>query len=296
MQKCCPVGLFIMGAVVISGCARPMSQVTSPINLGPNVNTDDPEGSPSISADGRTLYFDASSRPGGIGGWDIWVSEAKSPHGEFGKAAPLPPPVNSVYNDSGPCISKDGLTLYFASDRPGGAGDFDIWVTSRKSVKDPWGEPVNLGLTVNSPYYDNHPSLSADGLTLYFESRRILLLMGDIYMTRRAGVNDPWGAPQRLDVSTNGAEYSPEVSTDGLTLYYDSPQAGRDLWVARRASPADPWTKGVPLGQPFNTAYVDTDPSVSADGAWLYFVSNRPGGHGSFDIWRMSLKKPEKEN
>lgn len=60
----------------------------------------------------------------------------------------LGPVINSASSDQGPAISKDGLTLYFHSNRPGGLGAFDMWVSQRASVDDPWGAPVNLGLTV----------------------------------------------------------------------------------------------------------------------------------------------------
>lgn len=269
----------------------------SPVNLGPNVNTGSHEGSPDISADGMTLYFDAYNRPGGLGGWDIWMSDANSPHRDFSPAEPLPPPVNGWFDDSGPCISDDGLTLYFASNRLGGSGDFDIWVATRQTTEDPWGQPINLGPTVNSPYYDNHPSISADGLTLYIDSRRPSVLgltwYTDIYVSRRTSVHGQWSTPEPLtDINALWYnDYSPDISSDDLTLYYDSYLAGRDLWVMSRADPNAAWQPPTHLGVPFNTAGIDTDPSLSADGSRLYFVSNRTGGQGGFDIWVMPMKE-----
>lgn len=286
----------VLALLVAGGCSKPYARVTNPMNLGPNVNTGSHEGSAEISADGKALYFDALDRPGGLGGWDIWMSRAKAPHRDFSPAIPLPAPVNAGSNETGPCLSDDGLTFYFASNRLGGSGDFDLWVTTRKTTKDPWGEPVNLGPAVNSRYYDNHPSISADGLTLYFDSRRPgtsnWSACNDIYVTRRATINDAWGKPEPLAVNTGGYDYSPDIARDGLTLYYDSPLAGRDLWVSRRAASDEAWKKGVPLGPPFNTPGIDTDPSISANGPRLYFVSNRPGGQGGFDLWVMDTRKP----
>jgi regulation of enolase protein 1 (concanavalin A-like superfamily) len=274
---------------------QPEAQTAGAINLGPNVNSDHNEGSPDISADGMTLYFDALVRPGGIGGWDIWMSRAQSPHNDFAPAIALAALVNSRFNETGPCISDDGLTLYFASDRPGGSGDFDLWVTTRTSTDDPWGEPVNLGPTVNSRYYDNHPSISADGLTLYFDSRRPGIPghsgHNDIYMVKRAAVNDAWGEPEPLAVNTEEHEYSPDITPDGLTLYYDSFLAGRDLWVSKRATQDAAWEKGLPLDAPFNTPGIDTDPSISVNSSLLYFVSDRPEGYGAFDIWVIDTEK-----
>ncbi len=277
-----------------AGRGRPEAQAGTAVNLGPNVNSGCNEGSPSISADGMTLYFDALARPGGLGGWDIWMSRAKAPHQDFSPALPLPAPVNSPFDESGPCLSDDGLTLYFASNRPGGSGGSDLWTATRKTTDDPWGEPVNLGPTVNSRYNDGHPSISADGLTLYFDSRRPGAPgqsgCNDIYMTKRATVHDAWGKPEPLAVNTEEHEYSPDIARDGLTLYYDSCLAGRDLWVTKRAALNEAWCKGIPLGSRFNTAGIDTDPSLSADGSLLYFVSDRPGGQGEFDIWVVRIQ------
>lgn len=282
----CALGLMIAG-----GCSTSYSGAGGPVNLGPNVNSETCEGSPDISADGRTLYFDALARPGGPGGWDLWISKAKSPHRGFGRAELLAMPISGPYDESGPCLSDDGLSLYFASNRPGGSGDFDIWVATRKTPGDPWGEPVNLGPVVNSDDYDNHPSISPDGLTLYFDSRRPAagdsFGFNDIYMTHRDTIGGAWSQPEPLAICTHGYDYSPDVSRDNLTLYYDSPLQGRDLWAVKRASASRAWAEGTPLGSPFNTPMIDTDPCVSAEGSLLYFVSDRPGGHGQFDIWVM---------
>ncbi|MHC4702165.1 MAG: TolB family protein, partial [Planctomycetota bacterium] len=90
----------------------------------------------------------------------------------FGEPINLGPTVNSSAMDFDSSISPDGLSLYFGSDRPGGSGGKDLWVTMRTTVSAPWGQPVNLGPTVNSSAWDSCPSISADGSSLYFESQR----------------------------------------------------------------------------------------------------------------------------
>ena len=90
----------------------------------------------------------------------------------FGEPTNLGPTVNSSSMDFDTTISPDGLSLYFASERPGGSGGKDLWMTMRATVSDPWGQPVNLGPTVNSSAWDSCPSISADGLSMYFESNR----------------------------------------------------------------------------------------------------------------------------
>jgi predicted secreted protein len=266
-----------------------------PTNLGPVVNSPYDDGSPDISADGLTLYFD-SLRPDGAGSWDIWLTRRETVDAEWGPSEPLGPSINSGYGESGPCISADGLTLYFASNRPGGKDDYDIWVTKRQSVQEPWGEPVNLGPTVNSWAYDNHPSVSADGLCLYFDSRRPntsgSLGNNDLYVTKRASLADDWGVPTNLGpaINTDQIQYSPNILPDGLTLFFDSRITDRDLWMTTRKSTDDDWTPAVSLGPPMNTQYIDTDPSMWVDGCILYFVSTRPGGTGRFDIWQASVE------
>jgi Tol biopolymer transport system component len=122
----------------------------------------------------------------------------------------------------GPSISADELDLYFYSDRLGGFGDLDIWVTTRPSVNDAWGTPVNLGPTVNSAYREHFPSISPDGLVLFFDSTR----PGgegsfDLYMSRRATKHDPWGAPVNLGpVISAGTAITPSISRDGSMLYF----------------------------------------------------------------------------
>ena len=89
----------------------------------------------------------------------------------FGEPVNLGPTVNGDSFDQKPCISVDGLSLYFASDRPGGYDEAmdDIWLSTRPTVDDPWGPPENLGSVVNSEVGEFHPSISGDELELYFE-------------------------------------------------------------------------------------------------------------------------------
>lgn len=263
----------------------------TPTNLGPSVNSTVSDGSPNISVDGLTLYFD-SQRPGGLGGWDIWVTTRDTIDDNWSEPVPLPEPVNSPYADAGPSISADGSSLYFASDRPGGYGSFDIYVTRRETTEEPWEALANLGPFVNSWAYDNHPSISADGLTLYFDS---LTWLGyyDLCVARRTKVNEDWSISFILSSTVNSLYYelSPSISSDDLNLFFDrrSVFGDRDIWVATRRKPDDNWGAPLFFGLPVNTLYHDTDPSIQFDGSMLYFASTRPGGIGGQDIWQMSI-------
>ena len=90
----------------------------------------------------------------------------------FGEPTNLGPPVNSSARDFHPCISPDGLEFYFGSRRPGGYGDTDLWVATRATKDDSWGEPFNLGPLLNTGVRESVGSISSDGLNLYIQSRR----------------------------------------------------------------------------------------------------------------------------
>jgi hypothetical protein len=284
-----PALVFVTALLAVSGGARADFRFGVPQDLGPVVNSSGSDGSPEISPDGLTLYFD-SGRPGGQGDWDIWMT-TRSPGGDWGTPVPLPVPINGPYADSGPSLSADGLSLYFGSNRSGGYGNYDLWISTRQSQDAPWGPPVNLGPKVNGSYYDNHPSISADGLSLYFDSARPGGLGYDVWVTRRATLKSPWGTPVNPGWAINdiGIELSPYIFHDNLILFFDSRRVDRDIWMARRPTADESWELAVPLDPPVNTWDFDTDPSVAADGSMLYFGSDRPGGVGGQDLWQTSI-------
>jgi hypothetical protein len=80
--------------------------------------------------------------------------------------------INTSYNDANPSISADGLRLFFNSNRPGGFGQFDLYVATRTAADAPWQQAVNLGVQVNTAYDDKGPSISPDGSLVYFHSTR----------------------------------------------------------------------------------------------------------------------------
>ena len=285
--------LFLVLALA-RGIAEADFTLGTPTNLGSIVNSPHMESSPDISADGLELYF-TSNRPGGLGGNDIWVTKRPSIDSAWGKPVNLGPIVNSSAAESTPTISRDGLSLYFCDwrdPRPGGHGKTDIWVTTRKAKNDEWGKPVNLGPVVNSSAYEITPEISSDGLELYFESDRPGGLgSDDIWVTRRRARGHPWGKPVRLNslINTSAMEHCPTISSDGLTLFFDLTPSGKkigDLMVTRRKTPQDDWGKSINLGHSASDHWAS---SISADGSTLYFSSNRPGGSGSVDIWKVTI-------
>ncbi|TKJ37012.1 MAG: hypothetical protein CEE38_08905 [Planctomycetes bacterium B3_Pla] len=216
----------------------------------------------------------------------------------FGTPTNLGPLVNSAYSEINPFISADGLQLYFSdwpSPGPGGYGSHDIWVATRATKDDLWGEPVNLGPIVNSSFSDGGQCIPADGLSLYFSSDRPDGYGGyDIWVTTRETTGDEWETPVNLGetVNSSSCEIPASISPDGLQLYFHDYTAHRpgghgstDLWVTTRVTVFDPWGTPVNLGPTVNSSYGDVGPSISADGLLLFFESFRPGGYGSWDIW-----------
>ena len=139
-----------------------------PTTLGPKVNSPYAEPGLSVSSDGLELYFSSGRGPGGLGGTDLYVSMRATTQDPWGDPANLGPAVNSPFWEQVPFLSPDGLLLFFASGRPGGYGDNDIWMTRRASHAAPWELVVNLGPIINSPKFDFGPCLAPDGSALYF--------------------------------------------------------------------------------------------------------------------------------
>ena len=192
----------------------------------------------------------------------------------------------------GPSVSTDGLSLYLdAGPLAGGHGGNDIWVSTREAIHENWSEPVNAGPLINSSYGDGNPDISADGLTLFFNSRRPGYGDRDILLTTRVTTDEPWSEPLNLGPTINGSGFDahPSVSTDGLSLFFASDRSGGhgdvDVWLTTRATTDEPWSEPVNLGPSVNSPSWDGDPDISSDGLKLFFRSDRPGGYGERDIW-----------
>jgi len=138
-----------------------------PVNIGPAVSRPAGDYGPTISPDGLELIF-GSDRSGGVGTCDLWVTRRETMNDSWGEAENLGSAINSPAVDNSPFISPDGLLLFFESDRSGGYGDFDIWVSKRKTTTDEWGQAVNLGPPINSELTEYLPGTSPDGSQFYF--------------------------------------------------------------------------------------------------------------------------------
>ena len=278
-----------LGLAAVSVDAAPIfGPWSDPVNVGA-VNSPDNDLSPFLSLNGLSLFF-ASNRPGGIGGEDLWVAQRPSTGSDFGSPVNLGAVVNTDAAERSPALSPDGLSLYFATTRPGGEGGFDIWVSRRTNPSNDleWTEPVNLGSLINSPATDAGPSYVIDAATgsavLYLSSARGGGL--DIYSSLFAADGSPGALSPVSELNSPALDITPAVRSDGLEIIFASNRSGATgLWTSTRAATSDTWGAPVSLGPRFHVGS-EAFPALSADGRELFFYSSRPGGSGSFDIYR----------
>ena len=227
------------------------------------------------------------------------VGEDLPEWGPWSAPVNLGPVVNSSSDDNRPAISKDGLSLYISSDRPGGSGGLDIWVSQRASVDDPWGPPQNLGPTVNSSLNDVAPTFSPDGHRMYFHSFRAGGCgLADLYVSRRHDLRDDfgWGPPEDLGCVVNtpyvnaGPTIFEDEATGITTLYFtvrNNPPGsdqGFDIYASTRAGDEEAF--GPPVLVPeLSSPFRDTRTTIRRDGLEIFLSSGRPGGVGSEDLW-----------
>jgi hypothetical protein len=176
--------------------------------------------------------------PGELGGnGDLWMLTRNTKEDPWGIPTNLGEPVSSVFGEWAPSLSGDSLSIYYMSERPGGHGQIDLWMSTRPSQADDWLLPLNAGPMVNSSDFEGHPSLSADGRVLFFQAMRAGGLGNyDIWMTTRKTADSVWDTPRHLEPGVNSPQMDGEpcISADGGTLYFTSTRAGghgnMDLW------------------------------------------------------------------
>jgi len=191
--------------------------------LGNSINSPMNEGNASPTADGKYIFFTECNRENNIGRCDIYFSRIND--GQWTKPMLINPPLNSIAWESQPCISADGKTLYFASNRAPSFGGIDLFKS--EFVNGSFQEPENLGPTINTAGDEQSPFIHADGQTLYFISNmHDGLGRNDIFISRL--VNNQWGKPENLGypINTHSDEMGLIVDREGQFAYYASNRAG----------------------------------------------------------------------
>lgn len=263
-----------------------------PVNLGIGVNTADDESMPSLTVDGRYLYFTRHFGTGAFQDEDIFMSLHTSTG--FQQACSIGSSINTEeYIEGAQNVSPSGKYLFFTSvGRPDGLGSADIYMARR--VGDLWERANNIGAPINTPGYETQPCISADGKDLYYAGIRADGYGGTDIWVSHLNDNGTWGTPQNLgpNINTEYDEMRPFIHPDGQTLYFSSRghegMGNFDIFMSRR-QPDGSWGKAVNLGYPINTAGDELGIFVTADGSTAYYASEREGGKGQMDIYSFEL-------
>jgi hypothetical protein len=270
---------------------------SQPVNLAVLNSTFNDFG-PGIVPNGHALYF-SSDRPGGFGAADLYVTRRASLNAEWGAPVNLGAEINTTANETVPSFSRDGHRMFFITDRAGGLGMLDIWVSFRVNPQDDfgWQAPVNLGAPINTAFIDAGSALveEAGREILFFNSDR----PGgqgahDFYMSVRQE-DGSFGTPMLVaELNSAFTEQRITIRKDRLEVFFFSNRAGsdaNDLWTSTREDRDDPWGAPTNLGAGVNSAANETQATISKDARTLIFASNRTGGVGGFDLYVTTRSK-----
>lgn len=247
------------------------------VTLVAELSSPEKDDNPTLTADQLMICF-TSTRASSTDSSDVWCASRDSLSAPFNDPVEVVE-VNSDSIESSPALSLNGLDLWFSSDREGGLGEADIYVSSRRGRAEPWGTPV-LVPELNSEY-DDIPRPPAVGDTIMpLGSRRT----NDTYFTylaTRATPSDAFSEPVLVEELTPSGliVVDAQLSEDGLLLLCTSvaeDDAPGDLYAAGRSSLGSPFG-GLVLLRGVNSAEDDRDPWLSPDGQTLYFSSDRDG-------------------
>ncbi len=212
----------------------------------PRMGSKDHHIRPQFAENGTVLYF---TRRQSKGKADIYRSVYSG--GKWQEAEPVAE-LNSRADDIGPVIRRDGRRLYLYSNRKGGYGNFDLYVSDRTA--DGWSAPRNLGPKINSPAREYDPAVSADGRRLFFSSNRSPAMHRRIAQGKTGKPGDEWDTTMRADLG----------------------QRKFDLYAADRENAQEEWPTAEPIAELNRGDTNEGAPYVSPTGAFLYFVSDRP--------------------
>jgi outer membrane protein OmpA-like peptidoglycan-associated protein/tetratricopeptide (TPR) repeat protein len=286
--------------------AKQHSYAFNPINMGPAINTKNPEYFPTITVDGKTFLFTrrlpAPENP--LGAQEDFFVSVQDENGTWQPAVPMPNNINSGLNEGSPTLSPDGKSLIFVAcpDITGrnygegrvGKGSCDLYIT--KQLGSRWLNPKNLPGGVNTFNWETQPSLSSDGKTLYFVrgfKDRNGMKQQDIFQSSLLE-DGTWSQAQRLPdiINTPFNEESVLIHPDGKTLYFSSDghpgMGGLDIFMSTQDDEGN-WSRPINLGYPINTEYDENSLLVGPDGEVAYFASNREGGYGGLDLYAFEM-------
>ena len=270
----------VFDVIVPPGDAAPLGPWTMIKSLDALNDADASDDDPTLSADLRELYF-ASARNGAE---DLFVSRRATPDDDWGAPSPVTE-LNTTGEDTDPELSRDGLTLYFSSDRD---GNMDIFVATRAGPSSPWQDPTRIP-ALSSASSDYPSSQDAAETHILIQSARSGTVgMADLWEATWTG--SAWGTPTGVDeLNTSDEDRTAWLSADGLTLMFASSRPGgagvSDLYLTTRASLTAPYAEPERIVELASTAD-DADPSVSADLRYMVFMSTRGGNQDLYEARR----------
>jgi Tol biopolymer transport system component len=235
---------------------------------------------PSLTADELELYY-ATAVDGTLDIWSCQRASSTSAWGAPEKVVEL----SSSYLDEQPEVSADGLTMYLASDRPGGASGEHLWVSQRATRADPWDPPVPVA-DFAAGDADMSPSLQRAALLLTFSSQRGSTNW-QLYATTRQSTTDPWGTPTPLtELNSSASDWASGLYRGGTSIVFSSNRLGAvySLFHATRATVSDPFSAPQPAAE--LNVNDENDPWLSDDGHHIVFDSQRSGSAKIYEAWR----------
>jgi len=279
----------------INAMQNPVSY--TPINIGPNINSENDEYLPAVIADESEIVFTVK-RPRDnqtICAFcqmeeDFYAS--KKENGEWQKRYKLDYPINTGYNEGAQCISPDGKYLFYTiCNTDFGNGSCDLYWSKR--IGNRWARPRNFDAPVCTKAWESQPSIAPDGKTIYFTSNR----PGgfgkmDLWKTEMTE-EGLFTVPENLGktINTEYDETAPFIHADGKTLYFVSDghpgMGGRDIFFSTLTDTG--WTQPVNLGYPINTPDDEINILINAAGTTAYFSTDKEGGYGGQDLYYFNL-------
>jgi len=292
----------------IQQCTTAKDLIAKPVNvkvenMGTDINSKYDDKTPCISADGITLVFtsrrpETTNSPTDVEGdgkyfEDIYISSFDTVTKKWTPADDVPGAVNTEAHDACTSISPDGkqLFLYKNDSKDSESRGGDVFIS--KVVNGKWRTPETIGKPINSSWWEGGACISPDGKTLFFTSERDGGLgSSDIWMVKRITKRE-WGKPENLgkDINTPFDEVGVFLAPDGKTLFFCSNGPGsmgsHDIFKSTLEN--GKWSKPVNLGYPINSERSDGPFVMSATAKTGYFASDREGGLGEIDIYKVDL-------